>query len=141
MRTIIKPALAVVLAVCAVIVGLVLIALRTPLASASVITGDEYVATSTYAALPQPVRTLKAGYGALAQVTITGANTGTMTLYDATTSNASLRTGQTATSSLTVLADFPASVAAGTYTFDARFSSGLLLSGSGLLATSTITYR
>lgn len=109
-------------------------------ASASVVQGNEYTPTSTYAAVT-PVRTLKTGSGSLAQVTITGANTGLMTLYDATTSNVTLRTGQTATSALSVLADFPASTATGTYTFDAVFNQGLLQSGSGAVPTTTITYR
>lgn len=109
-----------------------------PRAAASVGTGEEYLATTTYAA-STAVRTLKAGYGALGQVTITGANTGVMTLYDATTSDVTKRV--LATSSLPVIADFPASVAAGTYVFDARFSSGLLLVSSGAVATSSIMYK
>lgn len=106
-------------------------------ASASVRTGDEYLATTTNAASAN-TRTLKAGRGALGQVTITGAAAGTMTFYDATTSNSTLRTGQLATSSLAVIADFPASAAAGTYMFDAGFSNGLLLVTTGVAATSSV---
>lgn len=112
----------------------------------SVVQGNEYQATSTAANALYGARTdaeglLKTGYGSLAQVTITGANTGILNFYNATTSNVNLRTGNKATSTL-LIASFPASAAAGTYTFDATVSTGLLyvLEG-GLMPTTTIMWR
>lgn len=120
-----------------VLMAAFLVSVNTPRALGSVTTGQEYLATTTNAASLN-TRTLKAGRGALGQVTITGAGAGTMTFYDATTSNSTLRTGQLATSSLAVIADFPASAAAGTYMFDAGFSNGLLLVTTGVAATSSV---
>jgi hypothetical protein len=115
--------------------------LRSPQeALGSVSSTDEYQATTTFAASSPTVRTLRTKQGSLGQVTITGANTGLITLYDATTSDVTLRTGGLASSSI-LIADFPASAAAGTYTFDAKFTTGLLLVTSGLTPTTTITYR
>src|ERR1044072_4762865 len=67
----------------------------------STVTGSEYYATSTagssvYGAVTVS-HVVKIGFGSLAQVTIEGANTGIVNLYDATTSNVALRTGQKAT--------------------------------------------
>jgi type II secretory pathway pseudopilin PulG len=115
-------------------------------AQGSVIQGNEYQATSTAANALYGARTdteglLKTGYGSLAQVTITGANTGILNFYNATTSNVNLRTGNTASSSI-LIASFPASAAAGTYTFDATVTTGLLyvLEG-GNMPTTTIMWR
>ena len=107
-------------------------------AYASVSEAMEYQATTT-GATTLNTRTLKDRYGSLAQVTVLGANTGTMTFYDATTSNATLRAG--ATSTLPIIAEFPANIAAGTYTFDARFINGLLLVVQGTPATSSVMFR
>lgn len=107
---------------------------------ASVIEGQEYNATTTYGAHPQGERTLKTGAGSLGSVIITGDNTGLITFYNATTSDVNLRTGNTATSAITV-ADFPASSPEGTYTFDAVFTTGLLMVTTGTPATSTVTWR
>lgn len=112
---------------------------RTEPAFGSVQETQEYQATTTYA-LSTAHRVLKPAPGALAQVTITGDNTGLITIYNATTSNASLRAASKATSTI-IIADFPASTPEGTYTFDAAFSDGLLVVTSGAPATSTITWR
>lgn len=106
----------------------------------SVEVGSEYNATTTYAAHTQPIRLLKTGQGSINSVVITGENTGRILIYNATTSNANLRTGGKASSSITI-ADFPASTAEGTYTLDATFTDGLLIVTSGNEATSTITWR
>ena len=118
---------------------------RPDLTAGSTVTGSEYIATSTAAntiyAASIGSQTLKTGFGSLAQVTITGANTGVFNLYNATTSDVNKRTGNKATSTI-LIASFPASAAAGTYTFDATFTDGLYLDLiSGSLPTSTITYR
>lgn len=82
---------------------------------------------------------LKTAQGTLGSVIITGAQAGHMTVYNATTSDVTLRA--LATSSLDVLAHIPSSAAAGTYTFDAEANRGLLLVVEGTQPTTTITYR
>lgn len=83
---------------------------------------------------------LKLGGGTLGSVVITGAGAGTFELYDATTTNSTLRT-ITATSSLKKIMSFPASAAAGTYTCDCAFSQGLIAAFVGVQGTTTITFR
>ncbi len=131
---------ALLLAGAAFVLSLFLVLTASPFnAHGSVAQSNEYQATTTFA-LSTSVRTLKTGFGSLAQVTITGDNTGLITIYNATTSDINARTGNKATSTL-VIADFPASTPEGTYTFDAQFTDGLLVVTSGAPATSTITYR
>lgn len=83
---------------------------------------------------------LKAGPGMLGSFVITGATTGIVEFYDATTSNVSLRAASMSTSSITV-ASFPASTGAGTYTLDATLANGLVTYVSGTAPTSTVTYK
>lgn len=135
--TISKSSIAVLLL--ALIIGAYAVYVSSERALGSVSDTNEYNATTTFA-LSTAVRTLKTGTGSLAQVTITGDNTGLITIYNATTSDVNARTGNKATSTL-VIADFPASTPEGTYTFDARFTDGLLVVTSGAPATSTITWR
>ncbi len=78
---------------------------------------------------------LQLGPGDLGSVVITGAGTGIINIYDATSTITNRQTGTT------TLATFPASTAAGTYTFDAQYYNGLVIEVSGSVATSTITYR
>ncbi len=107
----------------------------------SVNLANEYHATTTQQIAPitPAYFTLKSETGALGSVIITGAATGNFTLYDATTTDVTKRAG--ATSTLTVLAHFPTSAAAGTYTFDEVFFKGLLYTSVGNMGSSTITYR
>jgi len=111
----------------------------------SVNNGNEYNATSTaqntvYGAFSAN-RAIKQSWGTLGSVVITGANTGIINFYNATTSDITARTGNTATSSL-LIASIPASLAAGTYVFDLNFTDGLFLDlVSGNMPTTTITYR
>lgn len=120
--------------------------LQTDKAIGSVAVSNEYTATSTaansvYGATITGDKLVRTGSGSLGQVVITGANTGVLNIYDATTTSVLLRTGQVATSTI-LIASFPASAAAGTYTFDAVFNTGLLLDlESGNMATTTILYR
>lgn len=117
---------------------------------ASVDISHEYNATSTassaiYGATitgDQPITaTTSPRGGALGSVIITGAATGIWHLYDATTTNVDARSGNRATSTI-LLASFPASAAAGTYTFDLVYQQGLLLElTSGVMPTTTITWR
>lgn len=117
-----------------------------PKADASVVTGSEYYATTTAQAVLfgntiTAGKTLKNGYGALGSVVITGANTGVMNFYDATTTDVNMRTGNRATSTI-LIASIPASAPANTYVFDATVNNGLLLDlPSGNMPTTTITYR
>lgn len=92
--------------------------------------GGEYNATSTPGMADNT--NLAKGFGVLGSVVVTGANTGTINIWDATT---------TAATSKILLASFPASVAAGTYTFDVRYLTGLTIAITGTAPTSTITYR
>lgn len=78
---------------------------------------------------------LSLGYGTLGSVVITGASTGIINLYDATS------TGAHSDYATTTLASFPASTAAGTYTFDAKYIRGLVVELVGTTGTSTITWK
>jgi len=139
-----KNILAVAFLLLAVTIAMVLQQPREAFGSIRV--GDEYMATSTaannlYGATITGDSLIKTGQGALGSVVITGANTGIINFYNATTSNVLARTGQPATSTI-LIASFPASAAAGTYTFDVTYTTGLLVElESGLMATSTITFR
>lgn len=107
----------------------------------SIVEGQEYNATTTGAFHAQSAETLlKTGTGALGQVTITGTGAGQVSIYNATTSNITKRTGNSATSSI-LLAEFNGNPTVGTYTFDARFTNGLLLVVGANRPTSTITWR
>ena len=107
--------------------------------------GNEYNATSTAASAVYGAFTddqlLKTGWGTLGSIVVTGAYTGIVNFYNATTSNVLLRTNNTASSSI-LMASMPASLVAGTYMFDAIFTDGLLVElESGNMPTTTITWR
>lgn len=111
----------------------------------SVSVTDEYMATSTAANTVYggftTGRVIRTGQGTLGSFVITGANTGIVNFYNATTSNVNLRTGQKASSTI-LIASFPASAAANTYTIDALYTDGLLMVlEAGIMPTSTVTYR
>ncbi len=86
------------------------------------------------------IASTSSNWGILGSVIITGANTGYLTIYDATTTDATKRT-TVATTSLRVITQIPASAAAQTYTFDAVYQYGLVAEWIGNVATSTITWR
>lgn len=99
-----------------------------------------YQATTTKSAvlgvtLTSP-QTLSLGFGVLGSVIITGKNTGTIYIYDATSTNAHSDYVGT-----TTLAIIPSNAPEGTYTFDALYTRGLVVESSGLVATSTITWK
>lgn len=106
----------------------------------SVSRGESYLSIVTATGLTSNKDLLKLGSGVLGSVVITGAAAGTFELYDATTTNASLRT-ITATSSLKRLASFPTNAAAGTYVFDVSYNQGLIVAFTSTQGTTTITYR
>ena len=102
--------------------------------------GNAYSSVTTATGLTTAKDLIKLGSGTLGSVVITGAAAGTFEIYDATTTNTTLRT-ITATSSLVKLASFPTNAAAGTYTFDTAFSNGLIVAFTGTQGTTTVTYR
>lgn len=107
-------------------------------ATGSVTQGNEYFASTTknYMGTSMPnLSVLKVGSGSLGSVVITGAAAGVINIYDATST---VTNTEWAT---TTLATFPASTAAGTYTFDATFKKGLLVEILTATPTSTITWR
>ena len=107
----------------------------------SVQLGQDYLSTSTGGNLiPAPLTLLVNGVGALGSVVITGADTGILNFYDATTTDINLRASSKSTSSIWV-ASIPASTAAGTYIFDTLVTDGLYLERIGESPTSTITFR
>lgn len=109
----------------------------------SVGVGDQYLSTTTPQAVNQSNLCRKPGNtstGVLGSVNITKAGTGDLILYDATTSNVSLRTNNKATTTL-ILATFPAT-AVGSYHFDISFDNGLLIEYTAAsVPTTTISYR
>ena len=85
-------------------------------------------------------RLIKTGYGYFDKLVITGANTGVLNFYDATTTDITKRTGNTSTSSI-LIASVPASAAAGNYLFNTALVHGLYVDlVSGTMPTSTISY-
>ena len=107
---------------------------------------NEYQATTTaastvYGNTITGDNLVKTGLGAFGSVVITGATAGVVNVYDATTTNVLLRTGNKATSTILIVS-LPASLAAGTYTFDHEFTDGLYVDlVAGTMPTTTITYR
>lgn len=104
----------------------------------SVVQNSSYHSTTTRAFNGNAIangQLIQSGSGDLGSVVITGAGTGIITIYDATSTITNRQLGTT------TLATFPASTAAGTYQFDSQYYYGLVVETSGSVATSTITYR
>ena len=118
---------------------------ETRIAQGSTIQGNDYQATTTagnsvYGSFTTG-RLIKTGYGSLGTVVVTGANTGVVNFYDATTTDITKRTNNTATATILV-ASLPASLAAGDYVFDTQLSWGLYVDlVSGTIPTTTIAFR
>lgn len=107
----------------------------------SVNRANEYHATTTPENGSWTDQLIQTGTGALGSVVITTAGNLEFDLLNATTTDITKRTDNTATSTI-LLATFPASMVAGTYTFDVVFWDGLYLDvKSGTLGSSTITHR
>lgn len=113
---------------------------QSKIASGSVTDGQGYMGTTTSTGTFTSPSTVRTGAGIFGSVVITGAATGIVNIYDATTTNISLRAASKATSTL-VLATFPASAAAGTYTFDRNFNDGLIIDVIGTSPTTTVTWK
>ncbi len=120
---------------------------KEPVSFGSVDVASSYQATSTaanavYGALTADAL-VRTGQGTLGSVVITGAGTGGINFFDATTTN--VQTGRAAamSTSTILIASIPPSAAAGTYTFDAEFTAGLFIDfeGAGVVPTTTVTWR
>jgi hypothetical protein len=115
---------------------------------ASTTVGNDYMATTTDNTwATQPIKQLKPCTSVcpsvLGSINITNATAlGTIKVYNATTSDITKRTGQTATSSIT-LVNMSSTALGGTYTFDIDAPIGLLVEvgTTAGVASSTITYR
>src|SRR4051812_21743146 len=94
-------------------------------ANGSVAFGNDYQATTTDATWTTltPKILLSKG-GSLGSVIVTTIGTGSLTLYDATTTDNTLR-ASVATSTITV-ANWQITTSLGTYTFDTSFKNGLI---------------
>lgn len=108
----------------------------------SIIEGQAYNSTTTdstwnaAALISGGSKVLKVGPGTFGSVIITNSTAGSFNVYDATTT---VNGGIYGT---TTLARIPASLAAGTYTFDSSFGRGLLIEfQSSNVASGTITSR
>ena len=102
--------------------------------------GFGYNATTTSTGRFTADTVLKSTGGQLGSIVVTGAATGVIELYDATTTAITSRSAAFASSSILV-ASLPASTAAGTYTFDRELKYGLVISIVGTMPTTTVTYR
>jgi len=108
--------------------------------------GGELVATTTGigAGYPEAVKTFTPTAtpvsGMLGSIFFTVPTISRVQVYDATTTNVSLRTGNIASSSL-LLADFPAGTGTSTIPLNIRFRYGLTVVFNGTVSTSTITFR
>ena len=121
---------------------IVLLGGYTALNFGSVTTGQEYQATTTAYYGMITSQQIKKGFGSLGSVTITTAGNLKFALYDATSTVVAHRPSYNKTTSSILLAEIPASLAVGTYTFDVEFIDGLYFDVvSGTSGTSTISYR
>lgn len=115
----------------------------------SVPVGNQYQSTTTPSVAdatnlcPARVGTASSTTGVLGSVNVLKSGAGELVIYDATTTNASLRSADQSTSTIR-LADFNTSPTAGSYHFDIAFKRGLLVdyttTGTGVSST-TISYR
>ncbi len=114
----------------------------------SALVGNDYMATSSSPSSfigTGVIVPLKTGGGSLAQVVVNvaGSAGGSLVFYDATTTDINLRAATQSTSSIFITA-LPNALVAGTYTFDAQFSRGLLMhytGGAVARASTTVMYR
>ena len=82
---------------------------------------------------------MKSSQGVLGSVVVTGIADGGIIIYNATTSDVTLRAIDTL--SLEVLVHLPKSVAVGVYTYDIVANIGLVLDVDGAQPTTTVTFR
>lgn len=119
----------------------------THVALGSTIAGNDYRSTTTAASTAFGTAItgntlIKTGSGSFGGVIVTGANTGIVNFYDATTTDVTKRASNIATSSI-LITSLPASLAAGDYTgYDVSFNTGLYIDlVSGNMPTTTVKFR
>lgn len=122
------------------LIGALFISQHPAPAFGSVTMGSEYHGTTTSPIGFAPESLVQTGSGVLGHIVLTGTSTGYINVYDATTSNINLRTGQVPTSTI-LIANIPISAQANTYAFDRIFYNGLYVSVVGQMPTTTITFR
>lgn len=79
-------------------------------------------------------RTLSQGFGTLGSVVVVGTG-GAVTFYDATT------TSNHSDHATTSIANLPTSLSVGTYTFDIKYTRGLVMVVDSGVGTSTVTWK
>lgn len=132
------------------VIGLFSLTLQAPRgAQGSVTVGNSYLSTTTPSVAdmtnlcPTPGGLASTTTGTLGSVNVLEAGVGTLTIYDATTTDVNLRAATYSTSSIR-LADFPTAPTEASYHFDIEFKRGLLVdyttTGTGVSST-TISYR
>lgn len=132
-------AMAVIVGLMAVVAVFALFVGNQRQAEGSVMIGGEYQSTTTTALINASTTVVYSGTGVFGSVVITNPEltTGTFTFYDGTT------TSSHPDWATTTLANFSVGSTAGTYTFDVSVRKGLIFEykGSGLLASSTVTFK
>jgi hypothetical protein len=124
----------------AVFIG-VLLGLRLAQKPAPLGGAYDEVTYSTTTPVAAATTVLKTKSGQLVTLVVTKTDTGTVSFYNATTSDITKRTGGVATSTI-LIANFPTGATAGTYNFsNASFSNGLLMVTTAGFASSTITWK
>lgn len=111
-------------------------------ANADVTTADYSTTTNGTTWTTNVPKLIKTGPGTFSKVLITKSSNSEIYVYDATTTNVNLRTGNKATSTI-LLAQFGQGATSGTYNFNSQFGSGLtieVISSVGI-ASSTITWQ
>lgn len=137
-KTNIKPAM--LIAGTIALLALILLFKQSAPVYGSVSQGSEYQGTTTTQGSWLSDGQVKTSNGALGSVVVTGANTGVINIYDATTSDPTKRAASLSSSTILV-ASIPTNAVAGTYTFDRLLFYGLLVNIVGTVPTTTITFR
>ena len=110
----------------------------------SVTVGNEYNATTTGDFVSgggtEFLGVLKSKGGAIGSVVLTGTAAGSITFFNATTSDVGARASSLSTSSIQLI-HIPASTAVGTYVYDVSFPIGILIQTIGAQPTTTMTGR
>lgn len=120
-------------------------------AGASIMPGGEYQSTTTPTVADlanlcpkrgsNPNNVGSSTTGVLSSVSITNYGSGSLEIYDATTSNATLRSSDQATSSLMLWGMINGMATSSYPSMDVEFKRGLLIDTSGSVGTSTIGFR
>lgn len=121
--------------------GLVKLNPTTPVSIGSVPVANEYQSTTTDATFLNTAKLLDTGSGSLANINITTVGTGTLTLYDATTTDITQRASNLSTSTI-ILAKYQVTTGTGSWQIDSVYRNGLMAEFIGtVVASSTVTFR